>query len=147
MAYDAFVRGVSPVGVRSDQLIDRQRANRSLPLEVWYPASSRYAGQDLDTNSQDVVTVLPAAPPLRQAAVRDAAVRDGSYPLLLFSHTGMSAEQRFAKVDGSRGEVRWRCPLSSRLAARLARTGTGRPRLTRRQAPADGRHLPILALD
>ena len=76
-----------PVGVRSDQLIDQQRANRSLPLEVWHPASSRCAGQDLDTNSQDVFTVLPAAPPLRQAAVRDAAVRAGSYPLLLFSHT------------------------------------------------------------
>jgi predicted dienelactone hydrolase len=83
MAYDPFVRGVRPVGVRSAQLIDPQRANRPLLLEVWYPADSRYAGQDLDTNTQDAFTVLP----LRQAAVRDATVDAGAYPLVLFSHT------------------------------------------------------------
>ena len=65
-SYDPFARGALGVGVRTAQLVDRQRANRPLPMEVWYPAD---------------------APHVLQAAVRDAAVLAGRYPLILFSHT------------------------------------------------------------
>jgi dienelactone hydrolase len=87
MTYDPFVRGASPVGVRTHQLIDRQRANRSLPLEVWYPADRRDAGRDLDPTAQDAFSPLAGGPLQRQAAVRGAAVAAASYPLIVFSHT------------------------------------------------------------
>jgi dienelactone hydrolase len=87
MEYDPFVRGPFPVGVRSGQIVDRQRDDRQLPFEVWYPAALRYGGLDLSTPTQDTFTVLPDTPALRQAAVRDAAVHAGSYPLILFAHT------------------------------------------------------------
>ena len=87
MSYDPFVRGASPVGVRTREVIDRQRANRWLPLEVWYPADARYAGRDLDTTAQDAFSPLAGGPLQRQAAVRDAAVAAGRYPLIVFSHT------------------------------------------------------------
>jgi dienelactone hydrolase len=87
MAYDPFVRGPSPVGVRSGQATDATRNDRQLPFEVWYPAAPRYGGLDLSLPTQDSFTLLPHTPPLRQAAVRDAPVEAGRYPLLLFSHT------------------------------------------------------------
>jgi dienelactone hydrolase len=85
--YDPFARGPFPAGVRSGVATDRERAHRRLPFEVWYPAAPRYGGQDLEPRTQDAFTVAPGTPPLRQAAVRDAAVRPGRYPLVLFSHT------------------------------------------------------------
>jgi dienelactone hydrolase len=87
MDYDPFVRGPFPVGVRSGLVVDTTRHNRQLPFEVWYPAAPRYGGLDLTLVTQDSFTLLPNAAALRQAAVRDAAVHPGSYPLVLFSHT------------------------------------------------------------
>src|SRR6266851_939557 len=87
MAYDPFARGPRPVGVLSRQLIDRHRADRPLPLEVWYPAEARHAGQDLDTTTQDVFVTFPGASPQRQSAVRNASADSGPFPLVLFSHT------------------------------------------------------------
>src|SRR5687768_16684200 len=87
MDYDPFVRGAFPVGVRSGEAIDRRRNHRRLPFEVWYPAVPGYGGLDLDALTQDTFTLLPHTQPLHQAAVRDATVYTGSYPLVLFSHT------------------------------------------------------------
>jgi dienelactone hydrolase len=87
MDYDPFVRGPFPAGVRSGELVDRLRGDRRLPFEVWYPALARYGELDLHPATQDVFELLPGTPPLRQAAVRDAAVEPGRYPLVLFSHT------------------------------------------------------------
>jgi dienelactone hydrolase len=87
MDFDPFVRGPVPVGVRSGQAVDKQRDNRRLLFEVWYPAAPRYGGLDLLTPTQDTFTVLPNTPALHQAAVRNAAVHAGRYPLILFSHT------------------------------------------------------------
>jgi dienelactone hydrolase len=90
MAYDPFVRGTYPVGVRGGQLVLARREGRRLPFEIWYPAAGEYAGQDLEAATQDVFTVMAAAPPQRQAAVRDAraaAAAEARYPLILFSHT------------------------------------------------------------
>jgi dienelactone hydrolase len=59
MAYDPTVRGGFPVGVRSLSTTDTAREDRQLPFEVWYPA---------------------------KAGERDADVRVGRYPLVLYSH-------------------------------------------------------------
>jgi dienelactone hydrolase len=91
VAYDPFVRGRFPVGVRTIEARDPAR-NRLFPCEIWYPAAERYTSQDLTAGTQDSFTV-PAAPPWRpretlrsQTAVRDAAAHPGTYPLILFSH-------------------------------------------------------------
>jgi predicted dienelactone hydrolase len=61
--YDPFSRGRFPVGVRTIEANDKLR-NRMFPIEIWYPAASQHAGQEM----------------------RDAAANPGEYPLILFSH-------------------------------------------------------------
>lgn len=67
-AYDPFLPGPSPVGVRTIQAHDRAR-DRVFPCELWYPARSGAARQ-------------PAGPHER----RDAAALPGTFPLIVFSH-------------------------------------------------------------
>jgi dienelactone hydrolase len=86
MTYDPFARGPFPAGVRTLQLSDARRQHRLLPIEIWYPAADAYAGQDLAASSRDTYDLLPGFPPASQDAVRDAAGRTGSYPLVAFSH-------------------------------------------------------------
>lgn len=86
MIYDPFVRGPFPVGVRTVQLTDAARHQRLLPTEVWYPATDAHAGQDVAEPTRDTYDLLPGFPPAWQEAVRDAAARPGSYPLIGFSH-------------------------------------------------------------
>ncbi len=85
MTYDPFSRGAFPVGVRTVEWTDSGR-QRSLPAELWYPASDDHAGEDLSEETQDEYRMLPALPPLRQEARRDAAQRPGRFPLVAFSH-------------------------------------------------------------
>jgi predicted dienelactone hydrolase len=85
--YDPFVRGRFPVGVRSGRAIDAKRERRQLPFEVWYPAAPHAAGLDLDPATQDRFRVQTGSEEVCQAAVREAAVHDGRYPLVLYSHT------------------------------------------------------------
>jgi len=59
---------------------------RLLPVEVWYPAADAHRGQDLGEATRDHYELLPGFPPVWQEAVRDAAPRAGSYPLVMFSH-------------------------------------------------------------
>jgi len=87
MSYDPFARGPHPVGVRSEQWADAARGHRPLPIELWYPATTAHTGQDLAMSTQDAFEVVQGLPPLRQAAVRDATVQAGSFPLIVFSHT------------------------------------------------------------
>jgi predicted dienelactone hydrolase len=82
-AYDPFDRGASPVGVRT---LHPQRGARLLPLEVWYPTTDEHAGRDLDPATRDSYDLIPGFPPAWQDAVRDAPVRDGRHPLVVFSH-------------------------------------------------------------
>lgn len=84
MTYDPFSRGAFPVGVRTHDATDDGRA-RSLPIEVWYPATDAYRGQDV-SDACDHYDLLPGFPPVTQDAVRGAAARPGRYPLVLFSH-------------------------------------------------------------
>lgn len=85
MPYDPFTRGDSPVGVRTLELRDLSRGRR-LPVEVWYPATGRYRGQDLNPARQDRFRLLPGTPQLSQQAVRDAAAASGRFPLVVYSH-------------------------------------------------------------
>jgi len=86
MSYDPFARGAHPVGVRSHEITDARR-DRTLPVEVWYPAAEAHRGADLDPATQDQYRVLPAFPGPSQSAVRDAApARISGAPLVVFSH-------------------------------------------------------------
>lgn len=58
--------------------------NRILPTEIWYPASDDYLGQDLDEETQDKFSIIGI--PGSQEAVRDAKRREGTFPLIIFSH-------------------------------------------------------------
>lgn len=85
-AYDPFVRGPLPVGVRTIQAFDVAR-KRLFPYEIWYPAAAQYAGQDLVPGTQDCFSAPPTNAVRRQSAVRDASARAGTYPLIVFSHS------------------------------------------------------------
>ena len=82
-SYDPFVRGSLSVGVRTIQAFDAARS-RLFPCEVWYPAAACHSGQDITPATQDLFTTAGTA--RRQAAARNAAVRTGVYPLIVFSH-------------------------------------------------------------
>lgn len=84
--YDPFVRGRFPVGVRTIQAPDAARA-RLFPCELWYPATVQHTGQDLAPETQDCSTAPPLNTLRRQSAVREAAARAGTYPLVIFSHS------------------------------------------------------------
>jgi hypothetical protein len=83
--YDPFVRGAFPVGVCTTHALDRVR-DRLFPCEIWYPAAANHAGQDDDPRTQDVFKVPPRGELRSQMAVRNAAARPGTYPLIIFSH-------------------------------------------------------------
>jgi predicted dienelactone hydrolase len=84
-AYDPFVRGRFPVGVRTIQARDMAR-DRLFACEIWYPAAPRHAGEDLALDTQDGFTAPMLAAPQRQWAVRDAAPDPETFPLIIFSH-------------------------------------------------------------
>lgn len=84
-AYDPFVRGRFPVGVRTVQALDAAR-NRFFTCEIWYPATAEHAGQDLAPATQDFFNAPSGDTSQRQAAVRDARAQPGIYPLIIYSH-------------------------------------------------------------
>ena len=90
--YNAFDRGQRPVGTRSYEWTDASR-ERTLPVDVWYPATAQYASQDLDEATQDNYETVPGMPSSSQQAVRDADSESGNYPLVVFSH-GFGGEKR-----------------------------------------------------
>ena len=75
------------MGVRTIQATDAAR-NRLFPCEIWYPAAAQHSGEDLGAGTRDVFTAPSGAAPRSQtqAAVRDAAARSGTWPLIVFSH-------------------------------------------------------------
>jgi dienelactone hydrolase len=84
-AYDPFIRGQFPVGVRTVRAPDVARS-RDFLCEIWYPAAMQHAGQDLDPETQDRFIPRPNGTEQKQMAVRDATARAGLYPLIIFSH-------------------------------------------------------------
>jgi dienelactone hydrolase len=93
--YDPFIRGIHPAGVRSVEWTDKSR-DRTLPIEIYYPASSANEGRDRDPNMQD--TFLPpggftGTARRKQAAVRDADESPGNFPVIVFAH-GYAGDRR-----------------------------------------------------
>jgi len=84
-AYDPFIRGQFPVGVRTVRAPDVAR-NRDFLCEIWYPAATQHQNQDLDPGTQDRFIPRPNGTEQKQMAVRDATARAGLYPLIIFSH-------------------------------------------------------------
>lgn len=64
MEYDAFSRGLFPVGARTVRALDQARG-REFPCEIWYPAAGEGSCPD---------------------ELRDAAAWPGEHPLVVFSH-------------------------------------------------------------
>jgi dienelactone hydrolase len=93
--YDPFERGRFPVGVRMIQVRDTAR-NRIYPCDIWHPAAPRYAGQDVAPGTMDRFTLPGRDGPRSQMAVRDAASRPGTYPLVVFSHGSAAGGRRMA---------------------------------------------------
>ncbi|MEO6029520.1 MAG: acetylxylan esterase [Candidatus Binatia bacterium] len=91
--YDPFERGSLPVGVRTFNWSDPARDGRPLAVEVWYPTTDAHAGQDVAAATRDAYDLIPGFPPGWQEAVRAAAPRDGTCPLVVFSH-GFGAHRR-----------------------------------------------------
>ncbi len=86
MPYDPFRRGPFPTGVRTASLVDETR-DRTLAVEVWYPADAADTGADLADDTKDRYELIPGLPTATQDAVRDARpVAGGRFPLVVFSH-------------------------------------------------------------
>jgi predicted dienelactone hydrolase len=121
--YDPFVRGSFPVGVRTIQAFDAARDDL-FPCEIWYPATAQHAGEDIAPDTQDSFTVPSRELPRRQMAVRNAAARPGTWPLIIFSHP--SASHRRAATFlcshlSSHGYVVAALDHSETVSAKLAR--------------------------
>lgn len=92
LEYDPFKRGPFPVGVIS-QDIPVPKEERIIPTEIWYPATDKYMGQDLSEETKDKYVTMDPLPSfwdgpeyLIQNAIRDAKLREGSFPLIVYSH-------------------------------------------------------------
>ena len=98
--YDPFLRGPHPVGAKTETWTDEARG-RSLPVEIWYPATADHAGADLDPATQDTFAAvwttadMEETPMVHQAAVRDATPAALPGQLVLFSH-GFAGHRREA---------------------------------------------------
>lgn len=85
MKYDPFARGPHAVGVRTVDTADSSRS-RYLPVEIWYPSVAANIGRDTAEETMDHYDLLPGFPPAKQAAVRDAEMAAGRFPIVVFSH-------------------------------------------------------------
>ncbi len=92
MSYDPFERGALPVGARTLEIPNASRDGRTLPLEIWYPATDEQKGRDLAEDTRDVFELVGGMSTY-QRAVRDAEARPGKKPLIIFSH-GFAGHRR-----------------------------------------------------
>lgn len=90
MLYNPFKRGSHPVGVRTVMLTDENSWGSTIPVEVWYPASEKHRGEDLNEKILDRYIAAAGAPEVKQLAVRGAAPADGKFPLIVQSHAAAS---------------------------------------------------------
>jgi dienelactone hydrolase len=128
--YDPFLRGRFPVGVRTIDAQDDGRG-RLFPCEIWYPATARYAGQDLAPETQDAFKFPPLGESRGQAAIRNAEFEPGTFPLILYSH----------HAGGSRRAATFLCThLSSHgyIVAALDHSEVIAPELARKKGESAG---------
>jgi dienelactone hydrolase len=120
---------------------------RQFPCEVWYPAAAQHAGQDTARETQDSYTAPLCDAPRVQAAVRDAAPRRGTYPLVLFSHGSSRGARRMSTFLcthlSSHGYVTAALDHSEVVAAELApRPGETREEKSARAAAMMASRVP-----
>ena len=96
MTYNPFARGQYPVGVRTIELRETT-LDVTQVVEIWYPATERHRGQDLDPATQDRFVIAPELPEGIQQAVRDAEPAAGRFPLTLHNH-GFYGHRRVASI-------------------------------------------------
>lgn len=92
---DVFSRGPYPVGVKTVRWVDSTR-NRTLPVEIYYPATSAYAGKDLNPATQDQYSVdgdFTGAASKKQSAIRDAEAVREEFPVIIYAH-GFAGNRR-----------------------------------------------------
>jgi dienelactone hydrolase len=109
--------------VRTLQALDAAR-DRTFPCEVWYPAAAEHAGQDTSPATQDSFTLPLGNVQRSQTAVRDAAARPGTYPLIVFSHSSGAGRRSATFLSAhlsSHGYVVTALDHSEIVAAELAR--------------------------
>lgn len=98
MSYNPFARGNHPVGVCTIELVDPV-LNAVALTEIWYPASARYRGQDLDDATRDRFEIAPGLPRAWQNAIRDAGpAATERLPLVLCSHGGYGHRREMAHL-------------------------------------------------
>ena len=90
--YSPFERGPHPVGTRQFSWSDRSR-NCTIPVDIWYPASSAHDGEDFDPEKMSSFDFLFGPGKNTQNAVMNAKARSGTFPLVVFSH-GYGGERR-----------------------------------------------------
>ena len=86
MTCDPFMRAANPVGVRTIELRDSAPGGGAETVELWYPATERVRGQDLDPATRDRFTFAPEFPEASQSAVRNAEAARGRFPLIMHNH-------------------------------------------------------------
>ncbi len=92
---------VHPVGRRSTLLVDAARDNRTLGVDIWYPATIR-------AEALATYELLPGVAFESAGARHEPAVAAGTFPLVLFSHgrTGMRfAYSLLSEALAARGAV------------------------------------------
>lgn len=78
-----------PVGRATSVLVDPARADRVLPVDAWYPAAPAAAGEP------SVYELLPGVG-FTAAAIQDATIADGSFPLVVWSHGRTGTRSSYA---------------------------------------------------
>jgi len=87
--------GPYPIGVTTIELVDTARDDRTLPVEVWYPAIHP-AGSRTERYTFEAAGIILARVDSPNGAVRDAPVdaSAGPRPLILFSHGNGGVRQQ-----------------------------------------------------
>jgi dienelactone hydrolase len=105
MPYDPFARGPFAVGVRSGVAIDKDRDDRRLPFEIWYP-------EDAGTTTHPLVLYSHASyGHKRQSSFLCTHLASHGYVVAAADHSGNAAvdfAERSARVAS--GELRPRTP-------------------------------------
>ncbi|NMD23142.1 MAG: hypothetical protein GYA65_03055, partial [Actinobacteria bacterium] len=90
-----------PVGRRTITVVDHQRNDRRLAIDLWYPAAVGDA-------ERSVYELFPGVSFAAATAQHEAPARSGKYPLILFSHgrTGMRFSYAMAcEAFAARGAI------------------------------------------